>query len=442
MKRLLKPELNPSAGTNYRVPRSFLLKLKPLAIVALCFVPFCKPCRAQQNSKTVLFLHSESADAPVFVAEEQRIRSTLTSAFGDGVQFFVEYMDRTRFEHSGYLDSLAAYLHEKYALRRIDLEVAIGPEALPFIVQYRNAVSPLTPVVFSYPDVGFLNRTSLPANITGLIPQLEVKPTLDLILMLHPETKMVAIVLGPTSTRPNLANYLESVKTQIEPFRNRLDFTFIGEGGIGDVTSQVAALPPGTPTLYLFYVGDRGKNFISAVNAADVVTNVAKGPVYDTSDAHMGHGIVGGSLSSDIDYQTDIAQLALRVLQGAMPPPRIETQQSRYIFDERQLKRWKIDPHKLPPGSEIRFHEPTVWEQYQWWIIAGVGVIVFEALLISGLLVQRKKRRWAEDALRESKDKLRLLLDSTAEAIYGIDLEHRCTFCNPACLRDFGIRAR
>ena len=43
-----------------------------------------------------------------------------------------------------------------------------------------------------------------------------------------------------------------------------------------------------------------------------------------------------------------------------------------------------------------------------------------------------------EGALRESEDKLRLLLDSTAEAIYGIDLEHRCTFCNPAGLRALG----
>jgi len=44
----------------------------------------------------------------------------------------------------------------------------------------------------------------------------------------------------------------------------------------------------------------------------------------------------------------------------------------------------------------------------------------------------------ADEALRESEEKLRLLLDSTAEAIYGIDLEHRCTFCNPACLRALG----
>src|SRR4029079_7040886 len=49
-----------------------------------------------------------------------------------------------------------------------------------------------------------------------------------------------------------------------------------------------------------------------------------------------------------------------------------------------------------------------------------------------------RSRKQMEEALHASEDKLRLLLDSTAEAIYGIDLEHRCTFCNPACLRTLG----
>ncbi|MDT8903969.1 HD domain-containing phosphohydrolase [Anaeroselena agilis] len=37
--------------------------------------------------------------------------------------------------------------------------------------------------------------------------------------------------------------------------------------------------------------------------------------------------------------------------------------------------------------------------------------------------------------LRDSEDDIRLLLDSTAEAIYGIDLDGNCTFCNASCLR-------
>ena len=40
--------------------------------------------------------------------------------------------------------------------------------------------------------------------------------------------------------------------------------------------------------------------------------------------------------------------------------------------------------------------------------------------------------------LANSEQHWRLLLDSTAEAIYGIDLDGKCTFCNPAALRMLG----
>jgi PAS domain S-box-containing protein len=56
-----------------------------------------------------------------------------------------------------------------------------------------------------------------------------------------------------------------------------------------------------------------------------------------------------------------------------------------------------------------------------------------------GTTIDLTEQKQAEQAQRESEDKLRLLLDSTAEAIYGIDLEHRCTFCNPACLHALGF---
>src|SRR5579863_6244256 len=47
-------------------------------------------------------------------------------------------------------------------------------------------------------------------------------------------------------------------------------------------------------------------------------------------------------------------------------------------------------------------------------------------------------RQRAQEALHESEGRIRLLLDSTAEAIYGIDREGKCTFCNPATLRLLG----
>ncbi len=40
--------------------------------------------------------------------------------------------------------------------------------------------------------------------------------------------------------------------------------------------------------------------------------------------------------------------------------------------------------------------------------------------------------------LREGEDRLRLILESTGEGIYGIDLDGRCIFTNPACLQILG----
>jgi two-component system cell cycle sensor histidine kinase/response regulator CckA len=50
------------------------------------------------------------------------------------------------------------------------------------------------------------------------------------------------------------------------------------------------------------------------------------------------------------------------------------------------------------------------------------------------------ERRRAEDALRASEEQVRLLLESTGEGIYGIDVKGNCTFANAACLRMLGYR--
>ncbi len=47
-------------------------------------------------------------------------------------------------------------------------------------------------------------------------------------------------------------------------------------------------------------------------------------------------------------------------------------------------------------------------------------------------------RKQAEETLKKSEEQVRLLLNSTAEAIYGIDLNGDCTFANPSCLRILG----
>ena len=51
------------------------------------------------------------------------------------------------------------------------------------------------------------------------------------------------------------------------------------------------------------------------------------------------------------------------------------------------------------------------------------------------------ERNRANQALRDREEQVRLLLDSTAEAIYGVDLQGCCTLANPACARLLGYDA-
>ncbi len=50
------------------------------------------------------------------------------------------------------------------------------------------------------------------------------------------------------------------------------------------------------------------------------------------------------------------------------------------------------------------------------------------------------RRKQAEEEVREGNERVKLVLDSVPEAVYGIDMRGKCTFCNPACLRLLGYQ--
>jgi PAS domain S-box-containing protein len=67
------------------------------------------------------------------------------------------------------------------------------------------------------------------------------------------------------------------------------------------------------------------------------------------------------------------------------------------------------------------------------WIIIGIMTALTLVLGLSVVLLRR-----AKSAVGREKERVDLLLTSTAEAIYGLDLEGSCTFCNPAAIRLLG----
>jgi len=55
-------------------------------------------------------------------------------------------------------------------------------------------------------------------------------------------------------------------------------------------------------------------------------------------------------------------RLALRILGGESPSSMqpLSLGSGTPVYDWRELKRWNISESRLPPGSVVRFREPTI----------------------------------------------------------------------------------
>ncbi|MFC1549471.1 PAS domain S-box protein [Nitrospirota bacterium] len=60
---------------------------------------------------------------------------------------------------------------------------------------------------------------------------------------------------------------------------------------------------------------------------------------------------------------------------------------------------------------------------------------------VEGVIFDITRKKLAEDALIEREEKISMLLGSTAEGIYGLDMDGNCTFCNPAAARLLGYES-
>jgi signal transduction histidine kinase len=60
-----------------------------------------------------------------------------------------------------------------------------------------------------------------------------------------------------------------------------------------------------------------------------------------------------------------------------------------------------VDEDRLPPGSEIRFRDPTLWQRYRVEIATAFAVVLLQAAMIGWLLYEHQRRHRSEAAAHE-----------------------------------------
>ncbi len=356
----------------------------------------------QTTQKRVLVLYSIRRDGQFAIIGERELPRMLDAGLARNVDYYAEFINLARSPEPGYTAAFSEFLRQKYRDVRFDLVIAMQDSAVGFINDYGDALFSGTPVVFLTNTPVKTHR----ANSTGLILELDFGATVAFSRQLQPDVQHLFVVTGAAA--PDRV-YEAAVRRQLQSLADSgLTVSYLSGLAMADLEARLSHLPAHSAVYYVIVSSDPAGARPHPLNYLDRLAAIANAPTYSWVDSTMGHGIVGGSLYSQTAAIQQIGKLALRVLSGeaADSIAAVPIDVNSYEVDWRQIRRWRIDERRVPVGTLIRFREPSVWDQYRRYILAAATLFAMQTALIAGLLIQRTRRRRAEEIVRSSQDAL------------------------------------
>jgi signal transduction histidine kinase len=347
----------------------------------------------------VVILHSYGQDFSPYSDVASSFEAELARLSPQPVEFFDASLASARFAEAVNEGPLVDYLHALLSERRPDFLVSVGGPAARFCMRQRERLFPTTPLLAAGVDQRWVVDISQAGNATAVTIALDLPAVMENILRLLPDTKEVVVVLGAS---PMSKLWLAEAQGDLERFSHEIHFTWTHDWSFAEIQKRVSALPPHSAILFGELTVDAAGVTHPRLTALTGLHAVANAPIFGLFDTQLDRGIVGGPLLSPSEAGERAAAAALRILEGAAPET-LETPVTMSVlaYDFRELERWNIPLSRLPPGSRILFRPPSVWSEYRGPIFLGVGILALQTLLIGGLLLQRSRRRVAEEEVRE-----------------------------------------
>ncbi len=330
----------------------------------------------------------------------------INEAIGESVQgskyrieIYREYMESLLFPDEADQKELRDFYLRRYQNHRPDLIITVGSSPLGFIAKERDKHFAGIPVIFCLAN-GLEDEFKHKPGFTGVTMGIEAAATLKAALRLVPGTRHVFVVGGGVAAYDRQT--VQRVKRQLEDYNGHPDITYITDFVVPELLKRLGRLPPASIVLFTTLGRDgNGVNYTSR-ESGPLISSAANAPVFSLFDVFVGHGEVGGDITKIRAQGTIAGSAALKILDGVSPDDiPIAKAPNEFVFDWHALKRWGLKESALPPGSIVLYRQPTVWESYKVYIIAGIALIFAETILILALAWQWNRRRRSERHSRE-----------------------------------------
>ena len=379
----------------------------------------------------VLVVHSSGSGTDVRLDTQRAIEKAIADELAGPARFWPIYLDLTGPPREADRQTLVPFLAQRLSDQKIELVVVQQYEALSFLLDHRRALVPSVPIVFVQVYSDELTELKLDANVTGVVTARPLG-TVPLALGLLPETSRVVLVAGGA---PRDSRYCAALEQELRTNWPAIEVQRLDGKPLDEQLAQVAHLPPRSLILFAGYRADAFGRSVVASEVLDELSRAANAPVFGFHENLLGAGLVGGDLLANDATTRQCARLAARALKGepigSEPPAQIQA--TVQAFDARQLARWNISERRLPAGSAVRFRERTLWTDHKQYVIGGTIVVLVQALLIAGLVLERRLRRRTQAELADAEHRYRTVADFATDWVYWTAADGSLQYISPSC---------
>jgi len=339
------------------------------------------------STKRVLMIFSEARDLPGNVLMEQATKQDMLTHSTNGIEFFTESLDASRFHNPGYSAVFADYIRNKYSSQKLDLVMMFMSRNFALARDMSTALPTNIPSVCVV-----LNDMEVPSSagrpFTGIFQRSDIGGTFKFIFRLQPETRQVVVIGGVSDNdQTTLARIAEMARTV-----DGVKFEFWTNAPVDEQCRDAQALTAGTVILLASVQRDSAGQPFYTSQVAQMLAPVAGVPVYVLGEGSIGTGALGGSVVNFEGLGVHAARLALLALNGApldRVPIEVRTNGTPMV-DWRALQRWDIGESRLPVGCIVRYRPYSLWEEHRTLIMIVTTGLVVQAITIVALLVQRR----------------------------------------------------
>jgi|GEM_PF-767432 len=400
-----------------RIPlRNFYIFLFLAAILAF---PFNSQKVNAASSGKILLIHSYHPGYKWTDDITLAVKDVLTRQ--NNHELFVEFLDTKRHVSNDYLDEQVELLFKKYEKIEIDTIICVDNNSLNFALAHRESFFPKIPIVFC--GVNSFHEWMLHGmkNITGVNEEVDLRKTIDLMLLLHPEAKRIVVINDETETGEIIRN--EALQVSI----NYTDIQWYMPAilTIEELREEVLSLDKGD----LLLLGNFGRDFngknIDLNELIRLVTTDVKVPIYGLWDFYLGKGIIGGYLVSAKFQGKRAAEMAASILAGQMADeiPIITKSPNHYFIDYQVSKQLKVDLDKLPAETIVVNRPPDFYNSHKeiiWVVLTALAILTSLSIFLLFTVVRKNK---AEAGLRDLTTELSSRVDERTRELSVANLE-------------------